>query len=1018
MSSLKCIHISDIHLFSGKQNSILEKQTSLLGAIRNESLSDENVVVIYSGDLAQSGTSADFSVAKALMDEIKSAVGGVLVAEIIVPGNHDCILPESPDPIRELVLEKLLSSSSAMEKEEYLLQALSVQNDFFEFLLARKPELAMKLGKPADRIAWSETFLVAGKQICFNCINTAWMSTRYESQGTLLLPEQIHFPSADLVITSLHHPFRWLEANNSRELEKIIEQNSDLILTGHEHVPDQVEKRRKDNNAVVLSAPVLQEWGSDDQSGFRVFLVDLEEKRLSSRLYAFEEDAFRLVFDQESILADNRSIRPGFTNNREFSSELLDPGTEYTHPRIHKISLTDIFVWPDLRDRTPEIFDPSKFARVSGRNLPDYFVRHQKVIVTGPERCGKTSLCKALYLEMQTRGLVPLLIDGDDVRRTNPRKLENLLRRRVSKQYSETSPDLFLQLPAEARVVVVDNFEKSLQNPKGATKVLRKLEVYFDYVFLLGSEELIFDEILKPRDGSDVYWRYRELDILELNHVLRSALIERWHGLGGVEDEVLQGKVKLSTELVNTLLGKSILPAHPLFVLTILQTVETGSGHKESLGAYGYHYERLIYDALSKTLSDLAFVIPLGTVYTVASIIAYSAYSNDDARLTLEEFETIVANYASEYAMPISVDQLKRVLIDARLMRVIDDAIEFQYPYVFYYFVAKHFQGSLQSAKTRGAAKSELFTLVENIHLERNSNILIFTLYLTKDEEVIERIVIKAQKLFNYSDPKELNSPAFLKNLSRESIAVTIPKQSNGAEREKELTKIERARNNEDTLVDSSARPEDLPSQINVASKTLQVMGQVVRNFPGELDGATKLRVTKEAYLLGLRTLAGLLSQYDKDLSSFREFFTLREQENDPSLSPEKLDLRVSLLLQCLPLTLVQGFVTKVANSVGSQHLKETYKSVRTELTGPCVELIDLSIQLDHFVACPVTQIVRFHEQNRSNVFYQNVLRLMIARHLTLYQENQRIRDQLSEKLQIEMRTIKILGTTHKRFLN
>ena len=82
----------------------------------------------------------------------------------------------------------------------------------------------------------------------FDLINTAWVSTIHEQQGKLFIPIdhlrhiQDWAPTAEIALTMFHHPYNWIEANNAGAFRTILESNSDIILTGHEHEANQYLK--------------------------------------------------------------------------------------------------------------------------------------------------------------------------------------------------------------------------------------------------------------------------------------------------------------------------------------------------------------------------------------------------------------------------------------------------------------------------------------------------------------------------------------------------------------------------------------------------------------------------------------------------------------------------------------------------------------------------------------------------------------------------------------------------------
>lgn len=103
---------------------------------------------------------------------------------------------------------------------------------------------------------------------------------------------------------------------------------------------------------------------------------------------------------------------------------------------------------------------------------------------------------------------------------------------------------------------------------------------------------------------------YRQYYIEELSRVLRSKLIRRWVSLGrtDLEDEQLHKEVESREKIIDTLLGRQLVPAYPIFVLGILQALDATRNLNTASGSYGELYEALITDRLasvSKKATDL-----------------------------------------------------------------------------------------------------------------------------------------------------------------------------------------------------------------------------------------------------------------------------------------------------------------------------------------------------------------------------------------------------------------------------
>jgi hypothetical protein len=96
------------------------------------------------------------------------------------------------------------------------------------------------------------------------------------------------------------------------------------------------------------------------------------------------------------------------------------------------------------------------------------------------------------------------------------------------------------------------------------------------------------------------------LNIRPLGHLKRQQLLQRWFELGdepggeSIEEVEIGYKVLEVERTINTVLGRKLLPSYPVFVLSLLQILESGKSLNTITGSYGYIYETLIASALAK----------------------------------------------------------------------------------------------------------------------------------------------------------------------------------------------------------------------------------------------------------------------------------------------------------------------------------------------------------------------------------------------------------------------------------
>jgi hypothetical protein len=83
---------------------------------------------------------------------------------------------------------------------------------------------------------------------------------------------------------------------------------------------------------------------------------------------------------------------------------------------------------------------------------------------------------------------------------------------------------------------------------------------------------------------------FRQFQLLEFGHSLRSKLINKWVSLGRektiTEEECVRSH-DIAKRIIDTIIGRNFVPSYPLFLLTILQSIEAGKPHDLKDSTYG-----------------------------------------------------------------------------------------------------------------------------------------------------------------------------------------------------------------------------------------------------------------------------------------------------------------------------------------------------------------------------------------------------------------------------------------------
>jgi hypothetical protein len=415
-------------------------------------------------------------------------------------------------------------------------------------------------------------------------VNTSVFSKIHEQPGSLSIPvEQLTAridPPAQYVVTMVHHPWNWFaQPEIMRPLRDRIECLSDVILTGHEHSPETADITRNERiRALYIAGGVLQD---DDpaNSSFVTIKLDLQQKTRATATFRYMEAGFykRESSTDAKVFVGNlaRLGRP-FELREEFRHRLDDLGFVIHHPRKQSLTLSDVFVYPDLLIVDEPATDGPRQLR--SRDVAQKLLAMEKVLISGGEKSGKTCLANSLFRSAYGAGRLPLLLNGKEIQSRKTAGFREILRRAVRDQYQNLSADQFEQQPRESRVVIVDDFTAMVDSAEVRNGVLEELEQVFSCVIVLANETYCFNAVHTQEAKNLHVWQYDHYNILSFGEVLREQFIRRWLSLAPEPAAPLDlhEETDRLVKLINGVIKTTLLPCYPLFLMIVLQQAQAG----------------------------------------------------------------------------------------------------------------------------------------------------------------------------------------------------------------------------------------------------------------------------------------------------------------------------------------------------------------------------------------------------------------------------------------------------------
>jgi len=1030
---VKILHLSDIHIQEGR-NIILNRREKLFDSIKNHLKGSNAVIVVTSGDIVLSGKLAEYRIAgnqlyKYLFDAIK-AYTGLLASFVFVPGNHDLLFDEKEEKIRKLIL-KDFSQNGFDEISEHLVDiCCKPQKNYFEFInkLKVKYNGDIVFDDPLLRIV---TFKFGQKIIKFNCFNSSWHSTLKEQYGSLGFPveflvERIPSINNDLSISIVHHPFNWQNQQTSKNFREFLAKSSDVIITGHEHEKKETLFSDLENQypCIHIESPALQDSKNERISSFNLITLDLPNNSLQIKNFEYDNSLGHYSLKSDSpakSLEKSKKIKSRlFQIKKSFLNDLENPGASFTHSTADEIKLNDIYVPCVLNNISVSTTKKIKLQNfvLSSIALELKDTQYYKVIF-GNDSSGKTSLLKHHFLKLYTQGYYPIFINGENIDEVNIDKLKSLIGRQFKKQYEEAE-FTFDKLDFNKTVILIDDFHKFKHKPSKPV-FINNLKKLFKSIVITGNELMQFESYTDKSNNKniDIFDSFDRYTIQEFGPTMRFDLINKWYRLG--KDYISNGErndflrtIDQAEENISTIIGKNLIPAYPIYMLSILQALEGDYHDNNSNNLHGYYYEMLITRALKRVLYDKD---EIGFYITVAKEYFFFLF-NEKIRfqpVSKQSFNTFLESHASKYRLDqINFTDVLNILLKSKILKEIDnDYVGVTYKYIYYYFVAKYLSDNLDIQEN----KDIVDRMTDRVYREEYSNIILFLSHLSGNKFLIDKLIEKSKKIFEDQKIIKLESDVdFINVLQKnlpEQIIENLSVDDARLEDRKEQEEFEEMEKNfeenkedySDYDLNEDINTIDILSKLTKAIRTINILGHITRKSWGELVGSYKMVLAEETYLLGLRTLQFNFSLLEDSQDALIEHIKsiIHKRFINKSLTKTEIENVASSFIFNLSSAASFGLVKRVANAIGSQKLSKTFEDIQSKHPINSVKLINTAIKLDHYSGFPYNDLEALKKTNEKNPLGFAVLQNLVTDHLYLFEVPFDRKQQVCELLNIKI---------------
>lgn len=998
------IQISDIHLLDAA-DPVLKRTQEISAAVQPLLPLATRVIIIVTGDIAQSGKAVEYSLAKGFIRTIATDIEGRhgQAPEIItVPGNHDADFCSPRARVRTRVLKTLKDEPASSIELEDVEECVSIFEAYEDFAKDIETSVAI-LHSPIWRTFEIE---VGDDSLQLHCVNNAWSCEIHTEPGSLGFPTKIHHkcadPSGALRVLLMHHPAHWITSRQYREFRRFIRECAEICFTGHEHQANAGANRDSETGLTLyVEGAVLQDRSNSAASSFNASLIDLQANNIETSEFSWNGTAYHAVAEPFVQALPSKAnvvnLEPAWLNF------ITDLGSNVSHSARERVDLADLYVYPELEqeddsEQNPVIVSSQEISQELGSDTVS-------TLIKGDQSSGKTALLKRLYADALERDLYPVYINGRWLKSSAERDLQRAVERAVNEQYAANSAIKVLQAKPEKRVLLLDNLDRCEFPDRYMSSVLAHLDKQF--LKIIATVDSAFDLKEALIAGAfDSLRGFVQMRMLEFGFRLRFELVTKWFGL----DDKMQNseqQAELADKIIARVVGRGLVPSFPIYVLILLQSIEVGRAGELENSALGHYYEYMILQALEPRVRQ-------EHVHEILSYCSYFAWFLDSVKkekVSEKELRAFHEAFEKKFDLEINFAERKRMLLETNLFLEQGDEVGFRYPYSYFFFLGRYLAKSLHSEETLAFIKR----CCDNLHVRENGNAMLFLAHHSSDQFVFDALRDAVDSRFAEIAPLQFqqDTEALDKMVDRAPVLVYSETQRrNGREKEQvEEHQIEKTFDNAangglDAETASAEKQEafKLLAEVNGLIKGIELLGMALKANFGTIDAIAKQKLIDSLFRGGLRGLRVFVEAFSKvpDHIIAELGAALEDLNSTDAIERERaVKIRIFQVIGRFSF----WFIRRIGSAVGSKSMAPAVKRYIESNDTIANQLVGMTSTLETPGRIPFEELRALNERVSKQAFAQSVLRWIVFTRIHMYKTSEAEKQQVFQELDIRVAT-------------
>ena len=329
----------------------------------------------------------------------------------------------------------------------------------------------------------------------------------------------------------------------------------------------------------------------------------------------------------------------------------------------------------------------------------------------------------------------------------------------------------------------------------------------------------------------------------------------------------------------------------------------------------------------------------------------------------------------------------------------------FKYPYIFYYFAGRYIARHLNEDKVKKVVEY----MSTKLYNETYGNIIIFVCHFSNSKEIIDNILLNAYDTLSNYVPFDFTKSNSIFGRIHETLETLIPKSigDNDVVEENKGRALERldaagindgqVNEGETEIDDEISEQEKDVASVASAFKTLEVLGQILQNYPGDIDGTDKIIIIDEMHKLGMRSVQAIIDTMGYIEQELVDYIVEKTRAKNANISREDIVAETKRFINYLISGTVRGMVHQVAQSLNSIYLLQPVEKVLSEDSSISSKLILMDLKLNclnRFSYREVSDLKKSFS-NSKEIFAENILGSIVGYYLNYNKCDHALRSKL-----------------------